>query len=399
MCIKCDHDETGQANPGHGADRRSFLASGTAALLSAPMLGSQRASAASASIQSRGLATTGGSAPLKPYDFTRRALRPDDILIDILYVGICHSDIHTARGDWGPIDYRLVPGHEIVGKVAAVGSAVSRFKVGDHAGIGCMVDSCGTCDYCERGLEQFCTQGFTGTYGKSPGGLVTQGGYANNIVVREKFAITIPQALDIRSAAPLLCAGVTTYSPMQHWKVGQDAKVALLGLGGLGHVALKLFKARGADVTVFTTTPGKQADARRMGASQVVLWDDKAAFARLKGQFDFILSTVPTDYDVDPFVDLLRVDGTLVNVGVFNRIGAASGGYSNAGLILGRRSLAASLIGGIAETQQVIDYCAANKIAPEVEVIPVSRVNEAWDRVVGKQVRYRYVIDMRTLAA
>lgn len=237
---------------------------------------------------------------LRRVTFERRTLRPDDILIDILYAGVCHSDIHTARGDWRPVDYLVVPGHEIIGRVGAVGSAVTKFKVGDYAGVGCMVNSCGTCAYCRRGLEQS-AKTFTSTYGKDAAGNVTYGGYSNNIVVRESFAVTIPRNLDIRSAAPLLCAAITTFSPMQHWQVEPGQNVGVLGLGGLGHVAVKLFRARGAHATVFTTSPGKLQDAVRMGARDAVLWSDQASFNRLKGQFDFLLSTVPVNYDVNPF--------------------------------------------------------------------------------------------------
>lgn len=394
MCKRCDAAGEG-GNISTGADRRTFIAGGTAAVLASPLIGTSALAAAQAGIASTGWGTSDPTQPLKPVSFRRRDLRPDDILIDILYAGVCHSDIHTGRGEWGPVDYMLVPGHEIVGRVSAVGRSVTKFKVGDVAGVGCMVDSCGKCDFCRQDLEQFCTVGMTTTYGKAPDGEVVYGGYSKNVVVREKFAITIPAALDIRSAAPILCAGITTFSPIQHWKAAAGQKVGVIGMGGLGHMAVKLLKAKGVDTTVFTTSPGKVADATRMGAHEAVLWHDKAGFERLKGQFDLLLSTVPQAYEVNPFLDLLNVDGTLVNVGVVGDLPKVS----NQKMIMGRRSVAGSLIGGIAETQEVVNFCAANRIAPEVQIIPISRVNEAWDRVVSKDARYRFVIDMSSLPA
>ncbi|WP_234458212.1 NAD(P)-dependent alcohol dehydrogenase [Stenotrophomonas sp. S39] len=324
----------------------------------------------------------------------RRNLQPDDVLIDIQYAGICHTDIHFMKGDFGPLGYQMVPGHEIVGCVAAVGSAVTKFKVGDLAGVGCMVDSCGICAKCKRGLEQYCDNGATYTYAsKDRFSDDTQGGYSNRIVVREAFVIKIPPGANLAATAPLLCAGVTTFSPMQHWNIGKGKKVAIVGLGGLGHVALKLFKARGAEVTVFTTTAAKIPDAIKMGASEAVLWSDKEAFSRLKDQFNYLLSTVPYPFDVDPFMDLLDLDGVFTNVGVVRPLQA------KLDLIGRRKSITGSAIGSISETQEVIDYCVSRNIGAEVEVIPIQQVNEAYIRVLNKDVRYRYVIDMSTLHA
>ncbi|WP_404649525.1 NAD(P)-dependent alcohol dehydrogenase [Dyella flagellata] len=326
-----------------------------------------------------------------PREIERRALRPTDVRIEILYAAICHSDIHTVLGEFGPPGYPVVPGHEIVGRVSAIGDQVTQFKVGDIAGVGCMVDSCGTCENCRDDREQNCLNGATFTYDypdKVSGGR-TYGGYAKAIVVTEHFVFRIPPGANLPGMAPLLCAGITTFSPMQHWKLQPGQRVGVVGLGGLGHMALKLGVARGAEVTVFTTTPGKIADAKRMGAREAVLWSDEASMKRWANHFDLILSTVPESYAVQPFMDLLKLDATLVNVGALGELRV--NGLAN---IFGRKSLAGSLVGGVAETQEVIDYCAARNITAEVEIIRPDQIQEAYRRVLNKDVRYRFVIDM-----
>ncbi|WP_346770419.1 NAD(P)-dependent alcohol dehydrogenase [Pseudomonas syringae] len=307
------------------------------------------------------------------------------------YAGVCHSDIHIARSEWSPTPYPCVPGHEIVGKVAAVGHEVVKFKVGDYAGVGCMVDSCGNCENCLADREQNCLSGTTFTYSspdKVSGGM-THGGYSERIVVTERFAIRIPPGVNLAATTPLLCAGVTTFSPMQHWHLKAGQKVGIIGLGGLGHVALKLGVARRAQVTVFTTTPGKIEDAKRMGAQDAVLWRDEAAMKRLASQFDLIISTVPQAYPMQPFMDLLKLDATFVNVGALDDLKGLNGML----MAFGRKTFAGSLIGGIAETQEVIDYCAARNITADIELIKPEQIDLAYDRVINKDVRYRFVID------
>ncbi|WP_349999176.1 NAD(P)-dependent alcohol dehydrogenase [Stenotrophomonas lacuserhaii] len=328
----------------------------------------------------------------------RRALRPHDVLIDVLYCGICHSDIHTARDEWKsmmPTVYPSVPGHEIIGRVVAVGSEVTKFKVGDIGGIGCIVNSCLDCDACDADREQNCQHGASFTYNtpdKISGGH-TLGGYSDKIVVPQHFVIRIPPGADLAATAPLLCAGVTTFSPMQHWKVKGGQRVGVIGLGGLGHIAVKLAVARKAEVTIFTTTLGKVADARRLGAKEAVMWDDAEAMKRLAGQFDLLISTVPQAYSMQPFINLLKLDATLVNVGAMDAL-QGIGGLS---LVFGRYSVAGSVIGGIAETQEVIDYCATRGIKADIELVRPDQINKAYDRVVNKDVRYRFVIDMASL--
>jgi uncharacterized zinc-type alcohol dehydrogenase-like protein len=340
-----------------------------------------------------GYAARVAKAPLERFVFERREPRPDDVLIDILYVGICHSDIHAARNDFGIRRYPVVPGHEMVGRVAFAGHSVTRFSVGDLVGVGCIVDSCGVCNACRQGMEQYCEKSPTFTYGSiGSDGKLTFGGYSNRIVVKEHFVIKMPEGIDIVSAAPLMCAGLTSYSPFQHWHVTENQQVGIVGLGGLGHMALKLAVARGAKATVFTTTQGKVKDALRMGALEAVVCPDEAAFSRLQNRFDFIYSTVPWAYDINPFVNLLRYDGVMANVGL-----GQDATISYGPLNFKRRSLVGSLIGSIRETQEVVDYCAAHNIRPEVEVIPMNKVNEAYDRVVNKDIKFRFVIDMSTL--
>jgi len=325
-----------------------------------------------------------------PMEIQRRAVGQHDVLIDVLYAGICHSDVHTVRGDWGTPAFPCVPGHEIVGRVLAVGSKVTKFTVGEMAGVGCMVDSCGTCENCLADREQICLNGTTFTYNapdKVSGGS-TMGGYSEKIVVSERFAIRIPPGMDLASAAPILCAGITTFSPIRHWKVSPGQRVGVVGLGGLGHMAVKLAVAQRAEVTIFTTSPGKLADASRLGAKRAVLWNDTAALKPLANSLDVIISTVPYPFEVQPLLDVLKLDATLVNVGL-----GEPRGLNPSAMAFGRKSLAGSMIGGIAETQEVIDHCFARNIRPDVELISPEQINAAFDRVVAKDVRYRFVID------
>lgn len=339
--------------------------------------------------------STSTTAPLKKIEIERRALGAHDILIDVLYCGVCHSDIHTARGDWGPPATPCVPGHEVVGRVIAVGNKVTKFRVGDAAGVGCMVDSCRTCEQCSSDREQNCAHGTTFTYGsqdKVSGG-ITYGGYSDKIVVTEHFGIRIPPGADLAATAPLLCAGITTFSPMQHWKLEKGQKVCVAGLGGLGHMAVKLGVARGADVTVITTSPSKAQSARALGAKEVIVSTDQNAMNKAANSLDLLISTIPESFPAGPYVNLLKLDGTLVNVGAMGPIEGLAGGQ----LVFSRRQFAGSLIGGIAETQEVVDYCAARGITADIEMIRPDQINEAFDRVVGKDVRYRFVIDMASL--
>jgi uncharacterized zinc-type alcohol dehydrogenase-like protein len=387
--------------------RREVLLTG-AGLIAAPLLsgvaagadaGPNQAAATQAPFPARAYGATKATAPLAPLDIQRRAVGPHDVLLDVLYCGICHSDIHQVRdewADWGPTVYPCVPGHEIVGRVVAVGDKVTKFKVGDIGGVGCMVDSCRTCDPCRADREQNCEKGATFTYNapdKHNAGPTTYGGYSDKIVVTEHFVIRIPPGMDLAATAPLLCAGITTFSPMQHWRLAKGQRVGVIGLGGLGHMALKLAVARGAEATVFTTSPGKVEDARRMGAKEAVLWSDEAAMKRLANTFDLLITTVPKAYPMQPFVNVLKPDATLVNVGAMGELKGVTG----INLIYARKSIAGSMIGGIAETQQVIDYCAARNIKADIELVRPDQINEAFERVVNKDVRYRFVIDMKQL--
>ena len=344
----------------------------------------------------KGYATLAVKADLVPHNFVRRDPRDNDVVIDILYSGVCHSDIHNAYNDWGNATFPMVPGHEIIGRVSYVGKAVTQFRVGDYAGVGCMVDSCQHCSACEAGLEQYCEEGNTLTYNDTDrhDGMPTFGGYSDKIVVTEKFVVKVAATMDLRAAAPLLCAGITTWSPLRHWNVGPGSKVAVVGLGGLGHMAIKLAKALGAEVTLFTRSPGKEEDARRLGASQVVISTDPAQMQAVKNAFDLIIDTVPYVHDLNPYVPTLALSGTLVLVGY---LGDLDPFLNSAPLILGRRSVAGSVIGGIAETQEMMDFCAEHGIVSDVEVINIQDINAAWQRMLKSDVKYRFVIDMASL--
>ena len=349
-------------------------------------------------MHTHGYATHSATDTLKPFSFERREPQPDDVAIDILYCGICHSDIHMARNEWGGTPYPFVPGHEIVGRVLAVGDQVTRFKPGDLVGVGCLVDSCGHCASCEEGLEQYCDNGWTGTYGSEDkiGGTPhshTFGGYSGKITVREHFVLRMPDNLDLAAAAPLLCAGITTYSPLRHWKVGPGMKVGVVGLGGLGHMGVKLAHAMGAHVVMVTTSPEKGDDAKKLGADEVLLSTDDDAMAAAMGSFDFLLNTIPVGHDTDPYMNLLKRDATMVIVGAVEPLAQVNG----ASFIFRRRAMAGSLIGGLPETQEMLDFCGEHNITCDIEKIDIKDVNQAYDRTVKGDVKYRFVIDMATL--
>lgn len=335
-------------------------------------------------------------ADLEQMNIARRKILPNDVEIEIMYCGVCHSDLHTARNDWGGSVYPVVPGHEIIGKVTAVGSEVKRFQIGDIAAVGCMVDSCKSCSSCEQGLEQYCLNGFTGTYnGKDVHlGGQTFGGYSEKIVVREDFVLSVPKNLDPASAAPLLCAGITTWSPLRHWNVGSGSEVAVVGLGGLGHMAIKLAKGLGASVTLFSRTPGKIEDAVALGADEVIISTDQDQMKSVTGKFELIIDTVPYAHDINPYISTLNKNGTLVLVGY---LGLLEPVLHTVPLILGRKSVAGSVIGGIKETQEMLDFCGENQIASEIEVIKIQDINIAYDRMLRSDVKYRFVIDMQSL--
>jgi len=340
-----------------------------------------------------GIAGHSATGPLQPIKFQRRALGPKDVAIKIHYCGICHSDIHTIRGDWGKVQYPLVVGHELAGEVVAVGSSVSKFAVGARVGVGTMVNSCRTCVECQAGHENYCLNGSTQTYGsKDKDGTITQGGYSTFVVVDEDFVINIPQSIDLAEAGPLLCAGITVYSPLRRWGVSSGKKVALIGMGGLGHLGVKLAAALGADVTVFTTSPDKTEDAKRFGAKEVVINRPGADYSKLKHAFDFALDTVPYKHDLNPFIPLLKRDGVYCRVGVGKVVDSNEVGQMN--LVLYRNAIAGSNTGGIQETQDMVDFCALNKIKPEITRIAMNATNDAWKKVLDKQARYRFVIDM-----
>ena len=340
--------------------------------------------------------TEASYAPLKQMNIERREVTSKDIEIEILYCGVCHSDLHTARNDWGGTNYPAVPGHEIVGRVTNTGSEVTKLKVGDLAAVGCLVDSCRQCDSCQHDLEQYCSNGFTGTYNgldKHLGGH-TLGGYSEKVVVEEHFVLKVPVNLDLAAVAPLLCAGITTWSPLRHWKVGKGSKLAVVGLGGLGHMAIKLAKGLGAEVTLFSRTPDKIQDALDLGADEVIISTDNNQMNAVKGKFDLIIDTVPYGHNVNPYVSTLNFSGTLVLVGY---LGGLEPVLNTVPLILGRKSVAGSLIGGIAETQELLDFCGEHNIVSEIEIIKIEEINEAYERMIKSDVRYRFVIDMASL--
>jgi len=344
-----------------------------------------------------GYAAQSEGAPLAPFHFEHRDLRANDVAIEILYCGVCHSDLHTVRGDWGPQSYPLIPGHEIIGRVLEVGADVKKYKAGDHVAVGCMVDSCQECDQCQHDEEQFCREGMTPTYGAPDriNGQITQGGYSKNIVVREEFVLSVPDGLDLAKAAPILCAGITTYSPLRTWGVKAGSRVGVIGLGGLGHMAVKLASAMGAHVTVMSRTADKQKDVDALGADALLISSDKEAMKKAANSFDLIIDTVPVKHDLNPYMPLLDIDGSLVLVGQIGPLAEPN----TAPFVMGRRRVAGSLIGGIAETQELLEFCAEKNVHPDVEMIRMDQINEAFERMERSDVRYRFVIDMATLEA
>jgi alcohol dehydrogenase (NADP+) len=375
--------------------RQSAVLGAGAVLIGASDTAAQRTGAVGRGpYRTEGMAAYSAAGPMRRMTFDRRALGPKDVAIEIRYSGVCHSDIHTIRGDWGPVQYPQIVGHEIAGEVVAVGSSVSKFTVGNRAGVGTMVNSCRVCTECQAGHENYCLNGNTQAYGsKDRDGTITQGGYSTFIVVDEDFVIRIPEAIDLAAAGPLLCAGITVYSPLRRWSVSPGQKVALIGMGGLGHLGVKLATALGAEVTVFTTSPEKTNDAKRFGAKDVVINRDGADWTRLRHTFDFALDTVPYKHDLNRFIPLLKRDATYCRVGVGKIADSNEIGQMN--LVLYRNALAGSNTGGIAETQDMVDFCARNKIAPEITKIPMSGIDAAWEKVIAKQARYRFVIDVR----
>ncbi|MDE3211646.1 MAG: NAD(P)-dependent alcohol dehydrogenase [Bacteroidota bacterium] len=333
--------------------------------------------------------------PIESLSIERRDPKPHDVEMEILYCGVCHSDLHTARNEWGGTIYPVVPGHEIVGRVTRVGDHVKRYKPGDLAAIGCMVDSCRECENCKEGLEQYCSSGMVGTYNgrERDGSGITYGGYSKMIVAHEDFVLRISDKLPLEGVAPLLCAGITTYSPLRHWEVGKGHKVGILGLGGLGHMGVKFASSFGADVTMLSHSPSKEADAKRLGAHHFLLTSDKAQMSKARNSFDFILNTVSAPHDYNTYLGLLKTNGTMVCVGAPS-VPAEVPAFN---LIFQRRSFAGSLIGGIPETQEMLDYCADNGITSDVEVIDIKDINESYERMLKGDVRYRFVIDMATL--
>jgi uncharacterized zinc-type alcohol dehydrogenase-like protein len=342
-----------------------------------------------------GYAALKQNAALEPFSFERREPGPRDIVIDIAYCGVCHTDVHAVKNSWGYQGYPVVPGHEIIGKVVAVGNEVTKLKAGDWAGVGTIVDSCRDCDHCERDLEPYCVEGMTPTYGATDRqGLTTYGGYSNNYVIDERFALVVPSGLDLPGAAPLLCAGITTYSPLKRAGIGPGKKVGIVGLGGLGHLGVKWASAMGATVVVFSTTPEKAADAARLGASEAVVSTDADAMAKHAGSFDFILDTVSGDHDLNQYVALLKLEGELCLVGLPTKPPAISPIL----LAMGRRVVSGSMIGGLAETQEMLEFAAEHGISSDIEKIAMDRIGEAFERIEQGDVRYRFVVDMATLA-
>lgn len=344
-------------------------------------------------IKASGYAATSPTSPLAPFEFNRRDLLPDDVHIKILYCGICHSDLHMARNEWHSTVYPVVPGHEIVGKVIKVGNKVSQYKEGDLVAVGCLVDSCGKCESCADGLQQYCEGGSTLTY-NSPEPATnarTYGGYSDQIIVKESFVLRVPTSLDAKAVAPLLCAGITTYSPLRHWNIGKGHKVGVVGLGGLGHMAVKNANAMGAHVTMITTSPSKIADAKKLGAHEVILSTDEAQMKKHQNSLDFIINTIPKTHDVNPYLGLLKRDATMVMVGAIEPL---TSDVDSRALIFKRRNIAGSLIGGIPETQEMLDFCAKHNVLPDVEMIEMQDINKAYERLLKNDVKYRFVIKM-----
>ncbi len=393
------------ANKNNQLSRRKFIEqtalAGTALIVTNPLqLLSQTNNFKNMSnnIKSRAYAAKDSSGKLSLWEFERRPLGDNDILIDIKYASICHSDIHQMKGHWGPQQYPQVPGHEIAGIVAAVGKNVTKFKGGDKAGVGCMVDSCMECESCKKGEEHHCeTTGFTGTYGSpeksSPTG-ISQGGYSNNLVVRDHFAIKIPDNIDLQHAAPLLCAGITTYSPLMHAKIKKGDKVGVAGIGGLGHMAIQLAVSKGAEVYAFTTSASKVEDIKKFGAKEVIVVSGADSFKPWKGKLDYMISTIPYAYEMSSYIDCVKP------YGYFTQVGQPVNGeltINNFNMIFNRVNFNGSLIGGIPETQEVVDYCAQKKIYPQIQLIKAEDINDAWEKIVNKEARYRYVIDASTI--
>jgi uncharacterized zinc-type alcohol dehydrogenase-like protein len=340
--------------------------------------------------------TESAEADLKQIQIPRRSLTAKDVEIDILFCGVCHSDLHFARNDWGMTQYPVVPGHEIVGKVTQVGKGVSKYKIDDLVAVGCLVDSCRTCNNCKEDLEQYCSGGWVGTYGGYDKHLDTNthGGYSETIVVDEDFVLSVPENLDHAGIAPVLCAGITTWSPLRHWKVGKNSKVAVVGLGGLGHMAIKLAHALGAHVSLFSRSNNKIEDAKNLGADEVIISTDNAQMEKAMGQFDLIIDTVPYAHDLNPYVGTLTTNGTLVVVGY---LGPLDPMLVTVPMIMGRKAIAGSLIGGIAETQKLLDFCGKHNITSDVEIIKIQDINKAYERMLKSDVKYRFVIDMKSL--
>lgn len=345
-------------------------------------------------MQILGYAAKSEQSPLLPFTFERRDPREDDVVIQIEYSGVCHSDLHQARNDWGFSTYPIVPGHEIVGRVTAIGNKVKKYNIGDLVGIGCMIDSCRTCSSCNVGLEQYCEEGNTQTYNSLDrhDQLPTYGGYSQAIVCSEDFVLKIPENLDTQAVPPILCAGITTWSPLRHWNVGKGSKVAVVGLGGLGHMAIQLANALGAEVTLFTRSTTKERDAKQLGAHHIILSTDEDQMNMASNQFDLIIDTVPYDHDLKPYIPTLALNGTIVLVGYLGTISTNS-----IPMIMGRRSIAGSVIGGIKETQELLDFCGEHNIVSEVELIDIQNINEAFERMLKSDVKYRFVIDMKSL--
>ena len=339
---------------------------------------------------------TAADADLQPLDIKRRSLQEADVKIDILYCGVCHSDIHTVRNDWGGSSYPVVPGHEIIGRVVAIGDGVKNFKEGDLVGVGCMVDSCHDCTPCHNDLEQFCEKGATFTYNSKDAHIDNQrtyGGYSTTVTVDQQFVLRVPDNIDAAAAAPLLCAGITTYSPLSHWKVKEGDKVGVIGLGGLGHMGIKFAAAMGAKTYMITTSPDKAEDAKRLGADAVIISKNEDEMQQHKGTFDFLLNTVPVKHDINPYLELLKIDATMVMVGAIEPLEPMNGGN----LIMGRKRVAGSLIGGIKETQEMLDFCGEHNIVSDIEMIDMQDINTAYERVTSNDVKYRFVIDMESL--